>query len=152
MVVLEVDTLLLTRPAEHEERRNGQHHAYPLPDIETLAEHQQGTHQHHHRPGGIDGADNGQRQVLHAKVSENPRRQYDDRLQNHIFMHLPAARCHMQDTVVEHAARAAQDDKRQEDERREQRIEKQHGNDSVILQCLFLERVVTTQQGCRHKC
>ena len=57
----------------------------------------------------------------------------------------------MERRTVEHAGGAAEDDERQEDERREKRVEEQYGNDGVTLQRLLLERIVATQQGCRHK-
>jgi hypothetical protein len=54
----------------------------------------------------------------------------------------------MQNSAVEHFGSGTEHYQRQEDNRRKQRIEKQNGNDGVILQRLLLEGIVTAQQGC----
>ena len=48
--------------------------------------------------------------------------------------------------VVEAGARGRENDERQEDQRREDRVEEQDRNDGVTLQRLFLEGVVESQQ------
>jgi len=121
------------------ERHDGQQHAYPLPHIETLAKEQQRTYQHHHGPRGVDRPNDGQRQVFHAEIAKHPGREHDQGFQYDVLMHFPATAAHMEDAAVEHVSSAAHDDERQEDERREQRVEKQDGNHGIVLQCLFLQ-------------
>ena len=142
MVVAKVDALLLATTAQHEKRGDGQQHTRPLPAIEPLAKDEQGTHKHHYGASGIDRADDGQRQMLHAEVAQHPAGQHDERLQHDISVYLPATRGHMEDRAVEHVSACAQHDKGQEDERREECVQKQHGYDGVLFQCLLLKRIV----------
>ena len=80
VVVLEIDALFLSATAQQEERRHCQKHTDPLPDVQAFAKHQKRTHQHHHRSCGIDRPHDGQGQMLHAEIAENPTRQNDNRL------------------------------------------------------------------------
>ena len=58
---------------EQEERDDGQQHTTPLPQVQLLAKHQHSTHQHHDRPGGINGPYNSDSQMLHSKIAKEPR-------------------------------------------------------------------------------
>ena len=71
-VMLEVNALLLSTQAEHIEGDDGKGHTYPLPGIKPLAEDEQGAQQHHNGTRGVDGADDGDGQVLHAEIAEGP--------------------------------------------------------------------------------
>ena len=90
LVVLEVNAFLLSRTTQHEERDNGHQHPNPLVHIQALAEYQQSTHQCHDRTGRINRPHDGQRQMLHAKITERPRRKHDKRFQQNELMHFPA--------------------------------------------------------------
>ena len=81
VVVLEVDTLLLATTAQHQKRHHSQQHTNPLPHVQSFTKKQESTHQHHHRPRSVDRPHNRQRQMLHAKVTQNPTRQHNERLQ-----------------------------------------------------------------------
>ena len=70
--MFEVNAFLPSRTAEHEEREDGQQYTCPLVQVQPFAEEQQGTQQHHDRTGGVDGAHDGKRQMLHAEVAEYP--------------------------------------------------------------------------------
>ena len=76
-VVAEVDALAAAGAAQHEERHYGQCHTRPLHAVEPLAENYQGAHEHHDGACGVDGADDGDGEVLDAVVPECPRREYD---------------------------------------------------------------------------
>ena len=80
-VVAEVDALAAAGAAQHEERHYGQRHTRPLHAVEPLAENYQGAHEHHDRACGVDGADDGDGEVLDAVISECPRREHDYGLQ-----------------------------------------------------------------------
>ena len=71
-VVAEVDALLLAATAQQHKRYHSQQYAYPLIGIEPLAKEEQRTKQYHHRTRGIDGAYDGDGQMLHTKVAEEP--------------------------------------------------------------------------------
>ena len=76
-VMSEVDALAAAGAAQHEERHYGQRHTRPLHAVEPLAENYQGAHEHHYGACGVDGADDGDGEVLDAVVPECPRREYD---------------------------------------------------------------------------
>ena len=57
-------------------------------------------------------------------------------------MHLPATRGRLEDRALQGVRRRTEDDERQEDQGREEGIEKQDGNDGIRLERLFLKRVV----------
>ena len=85
-VMAEVYALASSGAAEHEERQDGQPDTDPLQGVETLAEDQKSSDEHHHWTCGVDGADDGDGQVLDAVVSECPRREYYHGLQCHEYM------------------------------------------------------------------
>ena len=76
-VMLEVNAFLLSASTQQEERENGEQHPNPLIEIEPFAKDEHGTDQHHHRTSGIDGTYQCNRQMLDAKVSQNPRGQHN---------------------------------------------------------------------------
>ena len=145
IVVLEVDAFLLTATAEHQKGYHCQQHAYPLPHIQPLTKEDERTNEYHHGTGGVDGANDCQRQMLHAEIAEEPATEHDARLQHNVAVHLPPSRCHMEETTVEPSGVVGHNDERQKDKRREHRVEKQHRNHGIATQCLFLERVIATQ-------
>lgn len=69
--------------------------------------------------------------MLHTEVAESPAAQHDKAFQNDVFVYFPSARGDMEDCSVECIRRIARHDKRNEDERREERVEKQYRNNSV---------------------
>ena len=68
----EDDPFAAARTAQQEERHEGQRNAGPLAGVETFAEDREGPDEHHHGARGVDRADDGEREMLHAEVSENP--------------------------------------------------------------------------------
>jgi hypothetical protein len=54
-------------------------------------------------------------------------------------MHLPATGGNVEDSAVENAGCATQDDERHKNEGREKSVEKQYGDDGIGLECLLLE-------------
>ena len=151
-VVLEVDALLLSAAAQHEERRHGQRHTNPLVEVKAFAEHYERAHEHHNRARGVDRPYDGEGQMLHAEIAEHPRRQHDDALQYDILVHIPSAACHLEYGAVERVGGGRKHDERQEDERRYERVEEQHGDDGVAVKRLFLKRIVKSEQSCGQKC
>ena len=93
----------------------------------------------------------GQWQMFHAEIAENPAAQHDKRLQHDVLMHLPATTRREEYRVVEHRRRITQNDARQENQTREKGVQEQHGNNRIPLQRLFLQRIIAAQQRCRHK-
>jgi len=89
--MLKINSFFLSRTAQHKERGNGQHHTNPLIEIQSFTEYQHSSHEHHHRTGGIDRSYNGYGQMFHSEISEYPRRQYDERLDDNIFMLFPTS-------------------------------------------------------------
>ena len=83
LIVLEINVFLLACAAHQEDGADGEYDADPLVGVEPFAEDQHRSHQHQHRSGGIDRSDDGQREVLQTKISADPRRQHDERLQDH---------------------------------------------------------------------
>lgn len=69
--------------------------------------------------------------MLHTEVAESPAAQHDKAFQNDVFVYFPSARGDMEDSFVECIRRIARQDKRNEDERREERVEKQYRNNCV---------------------
>ena len=82
-VLLEVDCFLLSRTAHQVDGEQRQQDADPLVCVQPFAEKHYGSHQHEHRPGRVDRADDRKRQVLQTEISAYPRRQHDERLQHH---------------------------------------------------------------------
>ena len=71
-VVPEVYVLLFAGAAHEENGEDGQQDTGPLIEIESFAEDDHGSHEHHHRTGRIDRPDDGQRDVLEAEISADP--------------------------------------------------------------------------------
>ena len=152
LVVFEIDALLLTRTAQHKERKHGQQHANPLVEVQPLAKHQQGANKHHDGTRGIDGANDGERQVLHAEVAEYPRRKNDERLQQDVLVRLPARYGHVEHRPTEHVGRPkGQQDERKEHQTGENGIQKQNRQHGIVAQRLFLESIIKSQQRSREK-
>ena len=114
VIVLKVDTLFLATTTQQQKRGNGQQHTYPLPMVQALTKHQKGTHQHHHGARGVDRSNDCERQMFHAEIAQNPARQNDERLEQDILVHIPAARRHMEYTAIKHLSRTTQHNKWQE--------------------------------------
>ena len=142
MVVLEVDAFLLAATAQQQERGYGQQYTNPLPMVQALAKHQQGSDEHHYRARGIDRTNDGQGQMLHAEIAQDPAGQHDKRLEYNILMYLPATGSHMEYAAVQRIRRCTQNNEREEYQRREQGIQEQDGNYGVLLQSLLLKRIV----------
>ena len=117
MVVLEVDAFLLATTAQHQERQDSQCNTSPLPSVQPFAKDQQSAYEYHHRTRGIDGTNDGQRQVFHAKIAQHPTREHDKCLEQHVLMFVPSARSDEENGIVERLSGSTQDDKRQEDKR-----------------------------------
>ena len=79
----EIDILLFSCTAHHEDGSQGKQHTDPLIQIQPFSEEYQGTDKNKHRSGRIDRADNGKRQVLQTEITADPRSQDDACLQNH---------------------------------------------------------------------
>ena len=152
MVVAEVDTLLTPAATEHEETDDSQQHPCPLPRIQLFAEQQHSAHEHHDGTRGVDGADDSQRQVLHAVIAKHPARQHEECLADNVFVLRPTAAGYVQQGAVEHVCGSAEHHKRQENERREQGVQEQHGNHRIALQRLLLQGVIHAQARSRQKC
>lgn len=85
----EVDAFFLSADAEKEEGNNGQKNTYPLVYVQLFAEDEHGTDENHYRTCRIDGADDGDGQMFHCEVSENPRREDNATLQYDELMDFP---------------------------------------------------------------
>ena len=150
--MLEVDAFFLTGTAQHKERQHRQHHTYPLIKIEPLAEYKHGSHKHHHRTRSINRPHNGKRQVFHSEISEYPRGEDDERLDDDKFMYIPS---HHRN--IEHrTARYRRSENRYQDKRKEYqtgkyRIQKQDRKYGIVFERLFLEGIIKSQQGCREE-
>ena len=149
--MFEVDAFLPSAPAQHEERCHGEHHTHPLPQVEPLAEEEECAQKHHYGPCGIDWSYDGERQMLHSEVSEEPGRQHDQAFRHDVFVCFPSSHGDMKLRAIKQWGETAQQDERQENERAEKGVEEEHGNDSIGIECLLLERVVASEQSCGDK-
>ena len=116
LVVLEVDALLLSAARKHGEGDDGKDDTNPLVEVEYLAVNQQGTHECHYRTGGIDRPHDGEWQMLHAEITEDPTAQYDETLEHDLLVNFPSAFGYMEHGSIQRISCIAQDDERQEDE------------------------------------
>ena len=90
--------------------------------------------------------------MLHAEVAENPARQHDKRLKQNVFMNFPTATRNMEHASIKHIGSTAKNNERQEDDTGKQGIKKQYWYNSITPKGMFLQRIIATQQGRRHKC
>ena len=114
--MLEVDALLLSAARKHGKGDDGKNDTNPLVEVEYLAVNQQGTHECHYRTGGIDRPHDGEWQMLHAEITEDPTAQYDETLEHDILVNFPSAFGYMEHGSIQRISCIAQDDERQEDE------------------------------------
>ena len=133
-IMFEIDPFLFSRPTQHKEGENRQHHPDPLIEIQPFAKYQHRSHEHHHRTGGINRSHNGYRKILHAEIPQYPGRKDNDRFQNDISMHLPP--CH--GNKKKSAFQCIGTPCRQHNEGKEyqtgkQRIQREHGNYRIVL-------------------
>ena len=84
--MLEVDTFFLAAARKHGKGDDGKYDTNPLIQIQYLAINQQGTHEGHYRSGGIDRSHDGERQVFHAEITEDPAAQYDETLEHDVLV------------------------------------------------------------------
>ena len=146
-IMLEVDALTTPCPTEQEEGDDGQRDTYPLVEVEPLSEDEQGSHQHHHRTGGIDGAYDGEGQMLSGKIAEYPRGQHDARLEQDEAMHLPPCLGHEEDAALQCLWHEAGDeDEWAKEQTQEQGVEEQHREHGIVLERLFAKGIIHTQQ------
>ena len=115
--MLEVDTLFLAAARKHGEGDDGKYDTNPLIQIQYLAINQQGTHECHYRSGGVDRSNDGERQVFHAEITEDPAAQYDETLEHDVLVNFPSAFCYMKHRSIQRISCIAHHDERQEDER-----------------------------------
>ena len=152
-VMGEDDPFAAARTAQQEERHEGQRNAGPLVGVETLAEDHECPDEHHNGARGVDRPDDGDREVLHAEVTENPRSEHDGRFQNDQGVGLPCAGSRRQQGMVEPSeAELRREDRGQEEQRRKERVEQQHGQHGVAGEGLFLGRIVEAEQRRRGEC
>ena len=78
-----VDPFFASAAAEEKEGADGQEHTCPLPSVELLVVDEQGAHERHYRPCGVDRADESERQMLDGKITAYPRRQHDHGFSHH---------------------------------------------------------------------
>ena len=146
-VVTEIDPFAAARTAQQEEREEGQHDAGPLAGVEPLAEDEHGADKHHDGARGIDRTDDGNRQVFHGEIAENPRSEDDDRFKQHQSVRPERARRGGQYRAVEPPEAAlGRDDHRQQEKRREEGVEQQHRKHRIPREGLLLGRIVKAQQ------
>ena len=117
LVVLEVDALFLSAARKHGERDNGKDDTNPLVEIEYLAVNQQGSYECHYRTGGVDRTHDGEWQMLHAEITEDPAAQNDETLEHDVLVNIPSSLSYMKHRSIQRVACIAYDDKRQEDKR-----------------------------------
>ena len=89
LVVLEINTFLPARTRKHVEANHSNDDTHPLPEIKSLGEECECADKYHHRTGGVDRTDDGDREMLETKVGKEPAAQYDDRLQKDVFVFGP---------------------------------------------------------------
>ena len=87
--MFKVDAFFLTGTAQHKKGQHRQHHTYPLVKIQPLTKYEHGSHKHHYGTRRIDRPHNGKRQMLHPEISEYPRGQHNERLDDNKLMHIP---------------------------------------------------------------
>ena len=145
LVVLEVDALLLAGAREHVEAYDGDAHTHPLPQVQLFGKEGQGTYEHHYGARSVDGADDGEWQVLQPKVGQQPAAEHDERLEQYVFMFCPPILVGVEKAVLADVPLCRKDDEGQEYERREQRVEGQHWYDGVVAKRFLLEDVVEAE-------
>ena len=115
--MFEVDALFSAGAREHVETYHGDDDTDPLPKVQSLRKEGQGTNEHHHRTGGIDGAYDGDGQVLQAEVGEEPAGEHDARFQQDVFMLCPTVLVGVEKAVLANVSLCRQDDEGQEYQR-----------------------------------
>ena len=123
-VVAKIDALFLAAAAEEVEAEDGTEHTHPLIEIQAFAKDEDGPQQHHYRTGGIDGANDGQGQVLQGEIAAEPRGEDDDGLEDNILMYVPTANGDVEEGVGGQLSPRGEQDERQEDERPEEGVER----------------------------
>ena len=66
-------------------------------------------------------------------------------------MYLPSTRGHIDHGAIEHVGSGREEDEGQEDARREQRVEEEHGDDGIAAQRLLLAHIIKAKQRGREK-
>ena len=61
-----------TTAAKQKERKDGQQHACPLPEVELFVIDEQSPNERHDRTGGVDWSYQRERQMFDGKVAANP--------------------------------------------------------------------------------
>ena len=132
--MFKVNALLLSASAQHKKRKDRHQYPYPLIEIQSFAKHQQGSHQYHHRTGGVNRPHNGYRKILHAEISQYPRRKDNDRLQNNKSVYLPPHHGNKEKSAFQCIGTPCrQHNKRKEYQTGEQRIQREYGNHCIVL-------------------
>lgn len=145
-VMLEVDSLLLARTAQHEKGYYGKHHANPLIKVQAFAKHKHGTYKHHHGARRINRSHDGQRQMLHPEITEYPGREHDKRLDNNKLMHLPPHHGNIKHRTSQHRRRKGRyQNERKKYQAREQRVQEKYRQYGIVTKRLLLEDIVKSQ-------
>ena len=103
-----------------------------------------GAHERHHGTCGIDGTDDGERQVLHAEIAEQPTGEHEATLCQDIAVQLPSATGHMEQRAVERRRVAGKEDERQEKQRTEESVEKEDRDNRIVPQRNLLKSIITS--------
>ena len=132
----EVYTLLLSAPTQQIETDNGKQNTYPLIQVEPFPEDEQRTYQYHHGTRCVDGANQRQGQIFHAKVATNPRCKHNNTFQHDIPLYHPSSKRNIRRKGYW-----------QEYQTTEKSIEEEYGYDGIPPKRMFLENIVETQKG-----
>ena len=90
--------------------------------------------------------------MLQTEIREKPTAEDYARLQKDVFVFRPPVAVGVEQRIGREKTLARHEDEGEKDERREQRVEQQHGDDGVILQTVFLENIIEAEQCGRKKC
>jgi len=115
-----------------------------LKEIELFAEDDDCANKDKHGASGVDRAGDGDWEMLHAEIAENPRSEDDKRLQKNVEM----VGGHTAETEI--AADDAGNNNRGEKKRTEKGVEKQHRQDIIAGERNFLENIVETEAKRRN--
>ena len=147
--MFEIDPFLFSRPTQHKEGENRQHHPDPLIEIQTFSEYQHCTYQHHYRTGSIDGSHDGKRQMLHSEISEYPGREHDKRFYYNEFVFFPTGNRNFKHRPSQQIRSIyRQENERQKNQTGKDRVQKQNRKHGIVSQRLLLEHIIKTQQSC----
>ena len=89
--------------------------------------------------------------MLSTHVSEYPRSKHQHAFEEDVALGNEACGRHIEHVAGVKPAKMTAQDEGNEDERGENGVEKQHGDDGIFFQREFLEHIVETQKGGRKE-